>query len=167
MGRTAATSFCPSKPKTVWRWPSLSTYLLENCAKQASSTLSIVYTPKQKIWSTQACSMTAAQVHNRCYFFYANCNILLVSVAVSAPGDDKRCYSHDAIVMSRWQNDDRIIAVQPMVICFSREKQVSVASKDVYRPSTFFFPTPTSLRWRSINPRGFFITRARRTLKRK
>ena len=84
--------------------------------------------------------MTAAQVHNLCYFFYANYNILLVSVAVSAPGDNKRCYSHDAIVMSRWHDDDRIIAVQPMVICFSWENQVSVAPKDVYRPSIFFFP---------------------------
>ena len=37
-------------------------------------------------------------------------------------------------------NDDRIIAVQPMVICFSCEKQVSVAPKDVCRPSIFFFP---------------------------
>ena len=37
-------------------------------------------------------------------------------------------------------NDDRIITVQPMVICYSGEKQVSVAPKDVYRPSIFFFP---------------------------
>ena len=41
-------------------------------------------------------------------------------------------------MMSRWHDDDRIIAVQPKVICFSREKQVSVAPKDVYRPSIFF-----------------------------
>ena len=34
----------------------------------------------------------------------------------------------------------RIIAVQPMVICFYWEKQVSVAPKDVYRPSIFFYP---------------------------
>ena len=44
--------------------------------------------------------------------------------------------------MSRLHDDDRIIAVQPMVICFSWEKQVSVAPKDVYRPSIFFFPYP-------------------------
>ena len=32
-----------------------------------------------------------------------------------------------------------------MVISFSWEKQVSVASKDVYRPCIFFFPYPYSL----------------------
>ena len=99
-------------------------------------------------------------------FFYSNYNILLARVAVSAPGDDKRCYSHDAIVMSRWHDDDRIIAVQPMVICFSREKQVSVSSKDVDRPSTFFFPYPYLLAL-AVNksPRFFlfFITCARQT----
>ena len=59
--------------------------------------------------------------------------------------------------MSRWQDDDKVIAVQSMVISFSWEKQVSVAPKDVYRPSIFFFPTPTPLRWRSINlPRFIF-----------
>ena len=41
--------------------------------------------------------------------------------------------------MSRWHDDDRIIAVQPIVICFSWERQVSVAPKNVYRPSIFFF----------------------------
>ena len=66
--------------------------------------------------------------------------IKIVVVAASASLDDKRFYLHDGSVMSRWQDDDRIIAVQPMVICFSREKQVSVAHKDVYRPSIFFFP---------------------------
>ena len=42
--------------------------------------------------------------------------------------------------MSCWHDDDKTIAVQPMVICFSREKQVSVVPKDVYRPSIFFLP---------------------------
>ena len=42
--------------------------------------------------------------------------------------------------MSHLHDDDRIIAVQQIVICFSWEKQVSVAPKDVYRPSIFLFP---------------------------
>ena len=61
-GRSATTSFCLSKLKTAWCCFSFSTFLLENCAKQSSSTLSIVSTAKQKICSTQACSMTAFQV---------------------------------------------------------------------------------------------------------
>ena len=63
--------------------------------------------------------------------------LTIVSVAVSE-SRQWRFYSHDASMMSRWHDDDRIIAVQPMVIYFSREKQVSVAPKDVYRPSIFF-----------------------------
>ena len=47
---------------------------------------------------------------------------------------------HDASVMSLWHDDDRIITVQPMIIFFFWEKQVSVAPKDVYRPSIYFFP---------------------------
>ena len=47
--------------------------------------------------------------------------------------------------------------MQPMVICFSWEKQVLVASKDVYRPSIFFFPHPYPLAL-AVNksPAGFF-----------
>ena len=63
---------------------------------------------------------------NRC-FFNENYNSKL-----ARPGDDKRFYSQDASVMSRWHDDERIIAVQLMVIYFSREKQVSVAPTDVY-----------------------------------
>ena len=61
--------------------------------------------------------------------------------------------------MSRWQDDDKIIAVQPMVICFSWEKQVSVAPKDVYRSSIFFFPHPFAL---AVNksPAVYFLSRA-------
>ena len=66
--------------------------------------------------------------------FYANYNSKL-----APPGDDKRFYSHDVSVMSRWHDDDRIIAVQPMVICCYCEEQVSVAPKDVCRLSIFFF----------------------------
>ena len=65
--------------------------------------------------------------------------ITIASVAASAPlGNDKRFYSHDANLKSYWNDEHRIIAVQPMVICFFWEKQVSVAPKDVYRPSIFF-----------------------------
>ena len=59
---------------------------------------------------------------------------------LARPGNDKRFYLHDVSVMSSWHDDDRIIAVQPTAICFSWEKQVSVAPKDVYRPSIFFSP---------------------------
>ena len=146
MVRTATTYSWSSKPKTAWRRSSLSTYLLENCAKQSSSTLSIVCNLIQKIWSAwsiQACSMTmtasGCASFNRC-FFNANYNSKL-----ARPGDDKRFYSQDASVMSRRHDDDRIIAVQPMVICFYWEKQVSVAPKHVYGPSIFFFPHPYPL----------------------
>ena len=71
--------------------------------------------------------------------------ITIESVAVIALLDnDKRFYSHDASVMSHWHDDDRIITIQPMVICFSWEKQVSVALKDV--PTDHLFsssPTTT------------------------
>ena len=60
--------------------------------------------------------------------------------------------------------DDKIITVQPMVICFSWENEVSVAPKDVYKPSIFFFPNPTPLRWRSINPLRFIFYHARSTV---
>ena len=64
---------------------------------------------------------------------------------LARPGDDKPFYLHDSSVMSRWHDDDRIIDVQPMVICFSWETQVLVAPKDVYKPSIFFFPQPYRL----------------------
>ena len=56
-----------------------------------------------------------------------------------------------------------------MVTCFSGEKQVSVVSKDVYRPSIFVFPHPYPLALAVIKfPAVFiFITRAQRTFKRK
>ena len=72
------------------------------------------------------------------------------------PGDNKRFYLHDESVMSRWNDDDRIIAVKPMIICFSWEKQVSVAPK-VYRPFIFSFPTPTPLRLPLINSPAVFV----------
>ena len=47
-----------------------------------------------------------------------------------------------------------------MVICFSCEKQVSVAPRDVYRPSILFFQR-TPLHWPSINPLWFkFLSNA-------
>ena len=52
----------------------------------------------------------------------------IVSVAVSA-SRHKHFYSPDTSVMSRWHDDDGIMDVQPKVICFSWEKQVSVALK--------------------------------------
>ena len=70
---------------------------------------------------------------NRCYNYNSK---------LERPGDDKRFYSHDASVMSCWHDDDMIIDVQPMVICFSWERHNSVAPKDVYRPSIFFFRHP-------------------------
>ena len=38
-----------------------------------------------------------------------------------------------------------------MVICFFREKQVSVAPKDVYRPSIFFSPHNYPLALAAVN----------------
>ena len=61
---------------------------------------------RQKTWSTQACSMTASQVHINVIFLY---KLQLVSVAVSTSHDDKLFYSHDTGVMSHWHDDDRII----------------------------------------------------------
>ena len=60
---------------------------------------------------------------------YANDN----SKCRPRPGDNRRFYSHDASVMSGWHDDDRIIAVQPMVICFSWEKQVSAQGPEEFR----------------------------------
>ena len=149
MVKTATRSFCSSKPKTAWHRSSLSTYLLENCAKQSSSTLSIVYNLIQKIWSAWSIQTQYDCIRRRfqLMFFYANYNRKL-----APPGDDKRFYSHDVSVMSRWHDDDRIIAVQPMVICCYCKEQVSVAPKDVCTP----------LCWRSINPSRFFVSHARK-----
>ena len=63
--------------------------------------------------------------------------------------------------MSRWHDDDKIITVQLMVICFSWENQVSVAPKDVYRPSIFFFPHPYPFAL-AVNksPAVYFFSRA-------
>ena len=73
------------------------------------------------------------------------CKLQWQVLRLARPGNNKRFYSHDASMMSRCHDDDRIIAVQPMVICFSWEKQVSVAPKDVYRLSIVFFPHHYSL----------------------
>ena len=160
MVKTATRSSCPSKPKTAWHRSFLSTYLLEICAKQSSSALSIVYTPIQKIWSawsTQAQYDCIRRRFQLMFLFYANYNSKL-----APPGDDKRFYSHDVSVMSRWHDDDRIIAVQPMVMCFYWENQVSVAPKDVYRPSIFYFPHPYSLAL-AVNNSPAVFCRARST----
>ena len=81
--------------------------------------------------SRQACSLLVntslrydcIPSHNWCYFFM---QMTIVSVAVSA-SRDKHSYLPDTSVMCRWHDDDRIIDVQPKVICFCWEKQVSVA----------------------------------------
>ena len=114
--RTATTSFCPRIPITAWCCSSLSTYLLENCAKQSSSMLSI---GQHKLRGGYDCIPS----HNWCYFFM---QMTIVSVAVSA-SRHKHSYLPDTSVMCRWHDDDRIIDVQPKVICFCWEKQVSVA----------------------------------------
>ena len=55
-------------------------------------------------------------------------------------------------------DDDRIIAVQPTVICFSWEKQVSVAPKDFSADRLFSSPPSTTpFRWPSINPLRFIL----------
>ena len=77
--------------------------------------------------------------------------------------DKSSICSHDASVMSHWHDDDRKISIQPMVICFSWEKQVSVAPKDVYRPSIFFFPHNYPLCWWSINLLQFIFYHSRST----
>ena len=131
---TATRSSCPSKPKTAWHRSFLSTYLLEICAKQSSSALSIVYTLIQKIWSAWSTQAQYDCIRRRFQLMF-----LFYNSKLAPPGDDKRFYLHDVSVMSRWHDDDRIIAVQPMVICCYCEEQVSVAPKDVCRPSIFFF----------------------------
>ena len=81
--------------------------------------------------SRQACSLLVntslrydcIPSHNWCYFFM---QMTIVSVAVSA-SRHKHSYLPDTSVMCRWHDDDRIIDVQPKVICFCWEKQVSVA----------------------------------------
>ena len=78
--------------------------------------------------------------------------------------NDKCFYSHDAGMMSHWHDDDRIITIQPMVICFSWEKQVSVAPK--YVPTDRLFsssPTTTPLHWWSINSLQFILYHSRLT----
>ena len=118
MGRTAMTFFCSSKPKTAWRCSSLSTYLLENCAKQSSSTLSIVYTPIQKIimvnmvnTSLQFDSIPSSQVgsaFDRCYFFM---QITIASVAVSLSRQWRTLLltwrEHDESLTWWWQDNRR------------------------------------------------------------
>ena len=126
----------------------------------------------KSVWVIQACSMTILKFTSRWRFqsmlFFMQ--ITIESVTLSA-SNDKRFFLHDESVMSRWHDDDRIIAVQPMVICFSWEKQVSIAPKDVYRLSIFFFPHhyPLAL---AVNksPAVYILSCAflkRRTLKRK
>ena len=90
--------------------------------------------------------MTPSQVHKSAVLsinvFFIQITIIIIKQVswLACPGNDKCFYSHDASMMSHWHDDDRIIAVQPTVICFSWDKQVSVAPKDVYRLSIFFFP---------------------------
>ena len=79
--------------------------------------------------------------------------------------DNDKCFCwHDASVMSHWHDDDRIITIQPMVICFSWEKQVSVAPKDVPTDRLLSSsPTTTPLRWWSINLLQFIFYHSRST----
>ena len=146
MGRTLTTSFCSSKPKN-----SLALLFFEYVfAWKLCQTVIIVYLPIQKTiminmvnTSLSHDSIPSSQLGGASMLFFMQ--VTIVGVAVSASLDDKRFQSHDASVMSRWQDDDKVIAVQPMVISFLWEKQVSVAPKDVYRPSIFFFPHPYPL----------------------
>ena len=88
---------------------------------------------------------------------FNQCIFLQIKPRLARRHNVKRFYWHDVSVMGRWHDDDRIITIQPMVICFSWEKQVSVAPKDVYRPSIFSSPTATPLHWQSINPLQFIL----------
>ena len=61
---------------------------------------------------------------------------------LTRPGNDKRFYSRDTSVMSRWHikwwQDNHCSANGNLL--FRRKASFSCSPKDVYRPSIFFFP---------------------------
>ena len=173
MARTAATSFAPVNPKqpcAALPWERI-------CLKIAPNSLHSLHFDTKDNYGQHGQHKLVVCLHRKFTsrrrfqsMLFSFMQITIVEVSrLAHPGNDKRFYSHDSSVMSRWHDDGRIIAIQPMVICFSLEKQVSVAPKDVCRPSIFFFPHHHPLALAVIkSPFGlYFITGARRTLKRK
>ena len=72
--------------------------------------------------------------------FFVQITIKIISVAFSESRQLQTLLLAWRERESHWHDGDRIIAVQPMVICFSWEKQLSVAPQNVYSVSIFFFP---------------------------